>query len=413
MMQTTQKDAVLIVEDIPTNIKVLVDLLDESGFNISVAKSGESALEKVQKISPDLILLDVMMPGIDGFETCQRLKANPQTKDIPVIFMTALSDPVDKVKGLQLGAVDYITKPIQHEEVLARINVHLDLRKARLKLVQEEKMASLGQLVAGIAHEINNPINFIHGNLFHAQEYSQLLLKVVELYESKSEPIPEIEPILADVDWEFIKSDLPQLLSSMTIGTRRIQEIVRSLRIFSRLDEAEYKTVDVHEGIDSALLLLSSRLSAKPPYPPITISREYGELPLITCYAGQLNQVFMHLLTNAIDAIEDKLKHWELTQHPALQSYLPQISIRTTLSSDLDWISIQFADNGIGMSEVIQHRIFEQFFTTKTAGRGTGLGLAIVQQIVVETHKGTISVKSAPEQGSVFSVNVPIQADLS
>jgi two-component system, NtrC family, sensor kinase len=409
-MQATQKSAVLIVDDVPTNIKVLMDLLDESGFDISVAKSGESALEKVQKVSPDLILLDIMMPGIDGFETCSRLKANPQTKDIPVIFMTALSDPVDKVKGLQLGAVDYITKPIHQEEVLARINVHLELRKARLRLVQEEKMASLGQLVAGIAHEINNPINFIQGNLSHAQNYSQVLLEVVELYETQADPTSEIELLLEQADLAFIKADLPQLLSSMEIGTRRIQEMVRSLRIFSRLDEAEYKTVDIQAGIKSALMLLGSRLKAKPHHPAIVIKQEYAELPLIECYAGQLNQVFMHLLTNAIDAIEDKIKHWEIPANPALQNYVPILSIRTMLSDDRQWVSIQVADNGIGMSEEVQRRMFDQFFTTKLAGRGTGLGMAIVRQIVVEAHKGTITVNSILEQGSEITVNISVQA---
>ncbi|MEJ1936909.1 response regulator, partial [Nostoc sp. NIES-2111] len=168
-MSSPINNSILIVDDIPTNIKVLFDLLNQAGFRVSVAKNGQSALAKAKEALPNLILLDVMMPGIDGFETCRQLKANPKTKDIPVIFMTARTDTVDKVKGLQLGAVDYITKPIQHEEVLARINVHLELRRTQLRLAQEEKMSSLGQLVAGIAHEINNPVNFVYGNLIHAQ----------------------------------------------------------------------------------------------------------------------------------------------------------------------------------------------------------------------------------------------------
>ena len=198
-MPNLQQNSILIVDDIPTNIKVLVDYLDQAGFKISVAKSGESALEKVRKVSPDLILLDVMMPGIDGFETCRRFKANPESQNIPIVFMTALSDVADKVKGLQLGAVDYITKPIQLEETLARIHVHLawknaeaqlineiterkqaeaalqqtlqELKQTQTQLVQNEKMSSLGQMVAGIAHEINNPVNFIHGNISYAQQF--------------------------------------------------------------------------------------------------------------------------------------------------------------------------------------------------------------------------------------------------
>ena len=183
-----------------------------------------------------------MMPGMDGFETCRHLKSNQKTKDIPVIFMTALSETVEKVKGLHLGAVDYITKPIEHEEVLARINVHLELRRMQLKLVQEEKMSSLGQLVAGIAHEINNPVNFISGNLIYAQKYIEAVLKLIELYEIYTpKTIREIQEFSNLIELDFIKEDLPKLLLSMSVGSSRIEEIVRSLRIFSRFDEAEIK----------------------------------------------------------------------------------------------------------------------------------------------------------------------------
>ncbi|HEY9616293.1 MAG TPA: response regulator [Microcoleaceae cyanobacterium] len=406
-MKPNLKETILIVDDIPTNIKVLVDLLDESGLNIAVAKSGEIALEKVHKVAPDLILLDVMMPGIDGFETCRRLKTDVRTREIPIIFMTALSDPVDKVKGLQLGAVDYVTKPIHQEEVLARINVHLELRRTRLKLVQEEKLASLGQLVAGLAHELNNPVNFIYGNLVYVQRYSQQLLEAVKLYESQCSSLtPEIQALSDQMDLDFVQADLPKLLASIESGTRRIQELVRSLRIFSRLDEAEYKAVDLHEGIESTLMLLGSRLQAKVPYPPITVTRDYGDLPLVECYAGELNQVLMNLLTNAIDAIEDKLKHWTAIHHPDLADYIPNIYLQTVVT-DQQQISIRIADNGIGMSEVVQQRLFDPFFTTKAIGQGTGLGLAIVHQIVVEKHRGSLRVKSTPEQGTELIVSIP------
>lgn len=407
-MQPNLKETILIVDDVPTNIKLLVDLLDESGLNIAVAKSGEIALEKVHKVAPDLILLDVMMPGIDGFETCQRLKADPRTREIPIIFMTALSEPVDKVKGLQLGAVDYVTKPIHQEEVLARINVHLELRRTRLQLIQEEKLASLGQLVAGLAHEINNPVNFIHGNLAYVRRYSHQLLEAVKLYESQcSTPTAEIQAFSEQIDLSFIQIDLPKLLASIESGTCRIQELVRSLRIFSRLDEADYKAVNLHDGIESALMLLSSRLQAKPPHPGITVTRDYAQLPLVECYAGELNQVFMNLLTNAIDAIEDKLNHWTATQHPDLLDYLPNIALQTAVTADQKYVAIRIADNGIGMSETVQQRLFDPFFTTKTIGRGTGLGLAIVYQIVVEKHRGELRVKSTPEQGTELIVSIP------
>ena len=202
-----QKHSILVVDDTHTNLKILFDLLSNQGYRVAIAKNGEAALEKLESYLPELILLDVMMPGIDGFETCKRLKDNPNTQDIPVIFMTALSDSGNKVKGLNAGAVDYITKPINHEEVLARIEIHLqlknlktlegmvnertteltetleNLKRAQVQLVQKEKMSSLGKLVAGVAHEINNPVNFIHGNLKHIQQYSLGLLQLVELYQ--------------------------------------------------------------------------------------------------------------------------------------------------------------------------------------------------------------------------------------
>jgi len=397
-MLSTQQDTILIVDDIPTNIKVLLDFLHDSNFSVSVAKNGESALKKAQEELPQLIFLDVMMPGIDGFETCRRLKANPKTKDIPVIFMTALSDVVDKVKGLQVGAVDYITKPFQHEEVLARINVHLELRKTQLKLVQQEKMSSLGQLVAGVAHEINNPVNFIEGNLHYAAQYIQQLLKLLHLYEFyTSDSIPEIENYSKAIELDFIKEDLCKLLSSMTVGTERIQEIVRSLRIFSRLDEAECKSVNLHDGIDSTLMILGSRLQQTQNHPEIEIVKEYGNLPLVECCAGQINQVFMNILANAIDAIQESFVKEK-----------GQIRITTEVTADEKSVLIRIADNGVGIPEDVRQKIFDQFFTTKPVGNGTGLGLAIAYSIVVEKHGGTLTCHSKLGEGTEFIVTFPL-----
>ncbi|NDJ25435.1 response regulator [Nostoc sp. B(2019)] len=429
-----QKDLILIVDDIPNNLKVLFDILNNSGFKVSIAKNGESALEKAQETLPNLILLDVMMPGIDGFETCHRLKNNQKTKDIPVIFMTAISETVEKVKGLHLGAVDYITKPIEYEEVLARINVHLELRRMQLKLVQEEKMSSLGQLVAGIAHEINNPVNFIYGNLIHAQNYIENLLQLLKLYEVNTlDTSQTIQDFSKLIELDYLKEDLPKLLSSMRVGSERIQEIVRSLRIFSRLDEAEIKEVDLHLGIDSTLMILHSRLRATHERPAIEVIKEYGELVSIECYAGQLNQVFMNILSNAIDAIDEKINNLpvlkldksggdklmssslstQLSTPDLILSkfeikFTPQIKICTKLTEDKKLILIQITDNGIGMTREIQQRIFEQFFTTKDVGKGTGLGLAIAHQIIVEKHRGTLEVKSVPGHGSQFTITIPI-----
>ncbi len=412
-MKIIQQNSILIVDDTPTNLKVLFELLNQSGFKVSVAKSGESALLKVHQALPDLILLDVMMPGIDGFETCRRLQADARTKDIPIIFMTVLSDVVDKVNGLNLGAVDYITKPIEQQEVLARVKVHLELRKAQLRLLQEEKMAALGQLVAGVAHEINNPVNFIYANVPHAKRYTHELLKLIDLYEIHTPKlIPEVQAYLEEIDWEFLKDDLPQLLHSMEVGAERILEIVRSLKVFSHRDESESKPVDIHEGIESTLLLLSRRLQVKSGHQgllnfDVEVIKEYGNLPLIKGYPGQLNQVFMNILANAIDAINEKME--DRQNNPDADSqFCPKITICTEVTQDKKNVVIRIADNGIGIPEELRKKIFEQFFSTKPVGQGTGLGLSISRQIIITKHQGNIEVYSAPEKGSEFVITLPL-----
>lgn len=422
-----EPSTILVVDDTPTNIQVLFDVLKASGYRIAVAKSGESALKRLQEALPDLILLDVMMPGIDGFETCRRLKENQITKDIPVIFMTALADPVDKVKGLNLGAVDYITKPIQQEEVLARIRVHLQLRhlnqtlesqvaqrtahltealeqlkQAQLQLVQSEKLSSLGQLVAGVAHEINNPVNFIYGNLNPARDYVQDLMDLVNLFcQEYPEPTPALRERIEEIDLEFLQADLPKLMASMKLGADRIRQIVLSLRNFSRLDEADVKPVDLHEGIESTLLILHNRLKAHADHSDIKVIKDYGDLPLVECYASQINQVFMNLFSNAIDALEEAVEQGQMTQ--------PQIRIQTEVIAN-SWVRIAIADNGPGIPLDVQERLFDSFFTTKPTGKGTGLGLSISRQIVVEHHQGHLTCQSTSGQGATFYIEIPIHA---
>lgn len=280
-----------------------------------------------------------------------------------------------------------------------------ELQYTQTQLVQSEKMSSLGQLVAGVAHEINNPVNFIHGNLYHAEQYTQDLLDLLRLYrEHNPAPTVEMLTVSKDIDLEFLQDDLPKLLASMRVGAERIREIVRSLRSFSRLDEAEVKDVNVHEGIDSTLMILHNRLKAKLDYPAIQVVKEYGNLPQIECYAGQLNQVFMNILSNAIDALDEQNQQRsiaDITAHPST------VTIRTE-TIDRQTVAIHIADNGPGIPEAVQKRLFDPFFTTKAVGKGTGMGMSISHQ-VIERHKGRLKCISSPGRGAEFVIEIPIR----
>lgn len=288
----------------------------------------------------------------------------------------------------------------------------LHLQHTQAQLIQTEKMSSLGQLVAGVAHEINNPVNFIHGNIMHANQYAQDLLRLVQLYRTDYPcPNSSVQDAIEEIDLEFLEKDLPKLFSSMQIGAERIREIVQSLRVFSRLDEAEVKEVNIHEGIDSTLMILHNRLKAKSDCPEIDVVKEYGNLPLIECHAGQLNQVFMNILTNAIDALEDHERKRQVAKEDGClivdEPITPTIHIRTEVV-DGDRVAIHIADNGPGMTQEVQQRLFDPFFTTKPIGKGTGLGMSISHQIITEKHKGSLRCVSAPQKGSEFVIEVPI-----
>lgn len=275
-----------------------------------------------------------------------------------------------------------------------------ELQKTQTQLIQTEKMSSLGQLVAGIAHEINNPVNFIYANVNPAREYFNLLRELVQLYQQHyPEPVPEIEAKIEDIDLDFISEDLPNILASMKMGATRIRNIVESLRNFSRKDEAEMKFADIHQGLDSTLLMLQHRLQS--PGGAIEAIKEYGDLPMVECYPGQLNQVFMNILTNAIDALE---ANKNLTAPPTIR-------IRTRLieadSAHGLSVVISIADNGAGITKEVQAKLFDPFFTTKPVGKGTGLGLAISYQIV-RNHGGKIECISSPGQGALFSIEIPL-----
>ena len=285
-----------------------------------------------------------------------------------------------------------------------------ELRITQTQMIQSEKMSSLGQLVAGIAHEINNPVTFIYGNLDHVQEYVQDLLEFVQTCSgAKSCSSPEVQEKAKAIELEFIQDDLPKALASMMLGTERIRNIVLSLRSFSRMEMAEPTPVDVHAGLDNTLVILGHRLKASSDRPAIQVVRDYGTFPLIEGYAGLLNQVFMNLLVNAIDVLEQKT-----AQQTELQScHEPsQITLHTALI-DEDWIQITIADNGLGIPQTIQQRIFDPFFTTKPIGKGTGLGLSISYQIVTEKHGGRLLCVSPHGEGTKFMIQLPIHQNLS
>ena len=290
-----------------------------------------------------------------------------------------------------------------------------ELQLTQTQLIQAEKMSSLGQMVAGIAHEINNPVSFIHGNLHYAQKYTQYLIKLVQIYQHffPNTP-PEIQEYVEEIDLDFMIQDITKLFQSMKVGTERIQEVIKSLRNFSRLDEAELKQVNIHEGIDNTLMILEHRLQARDEYPEIKVIKKYSQLPSVTCYPGQLNQVFMNIIVNAIDALEVSAVNGQLSKvnpqtnhNQTLTKNNPQIEIKTEVI-DEKWITVSIADNGLGINEQVQSKLFDPFFTTKTVGKGTGLGLSISYQIIVEKHNGQISCFSVPGKGAEFVIRIPV-----
>jgi len=425
------KGEILVVDDNINNLNLLSDILNVEGYKVRRAINGQMALMRVKKSPIDLILLDINMPEINGYELCEQLKSNPESRNIPVIFLSALNDTLDKVKAFSVGGVDYITKPFQVEEILVRVKNHLtiqhlqtslneqntqlqhlvlrekektqqlemimrELTKTQSQLIQFEKMSALGKLVAGIAHEINNPITFIHGNIQYLETHLAEIFPLIKLYQQFFADIPpKIQQYQSSLDLEFITQDLPKIINSMNIGTQRVNTVVQGLRNFARLDESSIKSVDIHEGIENTLMFLQHQLTAGASFPEIKLVKNYAQLPNIYCYVSELNQVFMNILNNAIAALR------KVENHPE-----PIITIKTAYREN-GMVLISIADNGVGMEEEVRSRIFDPFFTTQPVGAGTGLGLSICYSIIVETHRGKLTCISSPQQGTEFAIEIP------
>lgn len=618
---SNEASKILVVDDVPENLRLLKGLLKNEGYDVRFAPNAKFALASLTRFLPDLILLDIMMPEMDGYELCVHLKHNPETENIPVIFLTALNEGADKVKGFQVGAVDYITKPFQAEEVLARVAHHLkltelnlqlqqhnqalvqknyqlqeaeretrlllevtqylthtstwqeaiaqiikiicerilwtygeawlpqedrqtlsylanpfahdphfqsfcefsetlhfqpgeglpgkiwktqtlewiqdisqnpeslyvrqsqalaigfksafglpiivdqkvmailvfyqnkntacqlnlvalvqaiasqislliqrkqselqlqqqaqdlaqalhQLKTTQIQLIQSEKMSSLGQLVAGISHEINNPVSFIAGNIEHLENYIQDLMHVYYAYQqSYPTPPPAINELITDLELDFTLTDLPNVILSMKSGTDRITKIVNSLRRFAHLDEAKLKKVDIHDELESVLTILNNRLklqnsprTTEVNELEIKVDRHYGKLPKIDCFAGELNQAFMQIMMNGIDALQEK---YQAEKENPKTPYT--LTIETQWLEDSEQAQIEISDNGIGIPPEVKPRIFDPFFTTKPVGKGTGMGMAISYQIIVEKHGGNLKCASSPQE-TTFIIHLP------
>ncbi len=414
------KRKILIIDDIPANLELMAGVLKDD-YNVQVATSGEKGLKLAREHMPDLILLDVMMPGMSGYDVCRRLKAEPELCEIPVIFVTALDDHADEAFGLQLGAVDYIVKPVVPGIVMARVKSQLalknerdllasqnawlkceverrmnELKEAQAFLFQSEKMASLGLLAAGIVHEINNPLSYVYANLEGLKDRLQSVWSIFELTEKFSRQLPEDQPdvlffqkLKEELDYDNFKVDLAELIEESIEGAVRVRTIIQNLREFSHMNERENCPHDIESGIDATLNIVNNELKYK-----AEIIKEYGGIEPINCVGSQINQVVMNLLVNAAQAIEKSGK----------------IMIRTGgQGQDRVWIEVE--DTGCGMSEEVRRKVFDPFFTTKPVGQGTGLGLSLSYKIIKE-HGGTIDLTSELGKGTKFRVYLPVNKEV-
>ena len=427
---TSRKVVILVVDDEPANLNVISAQLKNEGYEIVTAANGEEALARVDERLPDLILLDAMMPGVSGFEVVQILKAEKRTATVPIIMLTALGDSQSKLSALGNGAEEFLTKPVAKAELIVRIrnllrlknyqdkleeynslleakvlertnelqSVSHQLDEVQRQLLQSEKLAAIGQLAAGVAHEINNPIGFVNSNLGTLKGYVKDMLKMLNAYErgrqggndGNAQVDQELHQLKSELELDYLRDDAPLLIDESLEGLARVCKIVQDLKSFAHTDAGanpEWILADLHECIESTVNIAYNEIKYK-----ASVVREFGDIPKVECIPSQLNQVFLNLLVNAAQAMDE--------------GKLGVIAIRTGVLPERVWVEI--SDTGSGIPPEIQQKIFDPFFTTKPVGQGTGLGLSLSYGIV-QRHQGQISVCSEPGVGTTFRILLPIR----
>lgn len=428
MLDQQESGLILVVDDSPINLSILSHSLKRAGFKVAVETDGQSAIEQVNYNPPDLILLDIKMPGLDGFETCRQLKFNSITKDIPIIFMTALAESEDKVQGLSMGAVDYITKPFQHQEVIARVRTHLQIRKLSLALAQQnqilkqeinkkiatekelsqtleqlkkfqqqiiaqEKLASLGSLTAGIAHELKNPLNFINNFASVSINFSQ---KILDKIASLTDIIPSEK--LHDIS--ILATYLQQSSYSIYEQGKQADNIIRSMLLHARGDLGKFELIDLNQLLEESLQLALKSRQNPLSVVKLTLDRDYdSSIGKVMLNPQSFSRGLINIIHNGIDELDHCQKNTD-------ENFIPVLALSTRKSTET--IEIHIKDNGSGINSHIINKIFEPFFTTKSPGQGTGLGLSITYDIIVNQHQGQLKVESVMDEYTEFLILLPV-----
>lgn len=399
--------------------EVVQELLSGEGHELKVAPDGKDGLDLARELSPDVIICDGTSPQINWLEVCRLVKAD---RELATAYFVLLTTPEQFTGVEELDALvdDFLFKPIAKQELLGRVRAQQRSRELRLELersqeelqqscdrmLQREKMSSLGELISGIAHDINNPITFIYSNLTHVQTYATDLIELLRLYQKQLvNPGAEILQKQQDMDVEFVLDDLLKIVNSMRTGSDRIRQIILSVQDFSRSDRSGWQLFDISDGLENTLLLLQHRLPAREGRRDIKVMKEYGNLPQVECYAGQLNQAFLNIINHAIDALEESSQ--ELDESESIK-FKPVILI-TTQVIDAQRISIEIADNGMAISEDITAQISDLFLMSKPGEHTSALELAVSYRIIVEQHKGELKCFSEPGKGTKFRIEIPFR----